>query len=83
MRTNAMASQDGMTDSDDTIATLMHGIGAAARKAARVLSLAQAEQKARALMAAAKAVRAGGVSILAANARDIAAASAAVPDGFS
>ncbi len=56
---------------------LMRGIGDAARAASRTLALASSEQKNAALMAAAKALRTSAPAILAANAKDIAAAKAA------
>ena len=59
---------------------LMRGIGDAARAASRTLALASSEQKNAALMAAAKALRTSAPAILAANAKDIAAAKAAFPD---
>ena len=54
-------------------AKLMHGIGAAAREAARELALASNVKKNAALLAAAKAIRAATPAILAANAKDVAA----------
>ena len=63
-------------DPHPTVAELMQGIGRAARAAARVLALAPAEQKNRALRAAATALRANGSEILAANAGDMRAAAA-------
>ena len=62
--------------SDDT-ETLMLGIGQAARSAARALAIASTAQKNAALTAAAKALRQATSAILAANAKDIAAAKAA------
>ncbi|QYX55472.1 glutamate-5-semialdehyde dehydrogenase [Roseovarius sp. SCSIO 43702] len=61
---------DGASD----MTTLMDGLGRAARRAARALAVAPAEQKARALIAAAEAVAAAEDDILAANARDMEAA---------
>ncbi len=58
------------------IAILMHGIGERARAAARVLALAPAQQKNRALAAMAKSIRIAQAEILAANAKDIADAKA-------
>jgi glutamate-5-semialdehyde dehydrogenase len=58
------------------IAGLMHEIGRHAKAAARVLALARAEQKDKALAAIADAIRAGQDDILAANAEDIADAKA-------
>jgi glutamate-5-semialdehyde dehydrogenase len=55
---------------------LMNDLGRAARAAAQQLSIASAEQKNRALLAAAKAIRATTPAILAANAEDMAAAKA-------
>src|SRR5579871_5946158 len=51
---------------------LMTGLAAKARAAARVLALAPAEQKDRALQAIERAIRAKAASILAANAEDVA-----------
>ena len=62
--------------SEDT-ATLMLGIGHAARAAGRELAVASTAQKNAALVAAAKALRAATPAILAANAKDIAAAKSA------
>jgi len=58
------------------IAATMRGIGQRARSAARVLALAPAEQKKRALTAMAAAIRAQQAAIQAANGEDIAAARA-------
>ena len=55
----------------------MRAIGRARKAAARVLALAPAEQKNRALAAMAAAIRAGKAEILAANAEDIADGKAA------
>ena len=55
----------------------MRDLGRQARKAARVLALAPAAQKNRALAAMAKAIRASRSAILAANAEDLAEAKAA------
>lgn len=63
-------------DITDT-ATLMRGIGAAARDASRALALASRETKDQALAAAAEAIRRETPAILAANARDVEAAKAA------
>ena len=57
-----------------TLETQMQEIGDAARSAARVLAQLPAEQKTRALQKAATAIRATTRAILAANARDLAAA---------
>jgi len=54
----------------------MRGIGRGARKAARVLALAPATQKNRALAAMAKAIRGSEAAILAANREDLAEAKA-------
>ena len=62
--------------SDDTT-SLMLAIGVAARSAARELALASTEQKNTALNAASNALRKATPAILAANAKDIAAAKAA------
>jgi glutamate-5-semialdehyde dehydrogenase len=56
------------------VQALMRDIGIRARKAARVLGLAESAVKTNALEAAAKAIRANKVKILAANAADIAEA---------
>jgi glutamate-5-semialdehyde dehydrogenase len=56
----------------ETVADLMKGIGRAARDAALALALAPTEQKNRALRAAAAALRAQRLTILAANASDMA-----------
>ncbi|MBY0532252.1 MAG: glutamate-5-semialdehyde dehydrogenase [Xanthobacteraceae bacterium] len=56
------------------VSAQMRDIGIRARKAARVLGLAESAQKTNALEAAAKAIRASKAKILAANAQDIAAA---------
>ena len=58
------------------IAALMREIGRQAKQAARVLALAPAAQKDRALTAMAEAIRSGTRDILAANAEDIAEAKA-------
>jgi glutamate-5-semialdehyde dehydrogenase len=63
------------------IAAVMTEIGRSARAAARVLALAPAEQKDRALSAMAKALRAQIAAILAANAEDIAEARASGVSG--
>ncbi|WP_430396968.1 glutamate-5-semialdehyde dehydrogenase [Ferrovibrio sp.] len=55
---------------------LMNDLGRAARAAAQQLSIASPEQKNRALLAAAKAIRATAPAILTANAEDMAAAKA-------
>lgn len=57
----------------DSVESVMLEIGRRARAAARRLALASAEQKNAALTAMAKAIRARGEDILAANARDVAA----------
>jgi glutamate-5-semialdehyde dehydrogenase len=63
---------DGAPD----LAALMTGLGAGARRAARVLALAPSEQKDAALAAMAAAIRANASAILAANAEDVAEAKA-------
>lgn len=70
------------------IAAIMDGMGERARVAARVLALASADQKNKALEAMAKAIRIASSEILAANAQDIAdaktgAATAAFIDRLS
>ena len=70
--TAPLKSIDGTGD----ISALMAGIGREARAAARVLALAPPEQKDRALVAMAAAVRAQKAAILAANAEDLAEAKA-------
>jgi glutamate-5-semialdehyde dehydrogenase len=61
---------DGSAD----LPALMHDLAAQARAAARVLSLARAEQKNRALAAMERLIRAGTDAIIAANAEDVAEA---------
>lgn len=73
--TAPLKSIEGM--GDQSMATAMAGIGRAARAAARVLALASAEQKDRALDLMAAAVRAQKARILAANTEDLAEARAA------
>jgi glutamate-5-semialdehyde dehydrogenase len=58
-------------DGTDDLAALMGDIGRRAKAAARVLALAPAEQKARALGAIAKAIRADASAIIGANAEDV------------
>jgi glutamate-5-semialdehyde dehydrogenase len=58
-------------DGTDDLAALMSDIGRRAKAAARILALAPAEQKARALGAIAKAIRADAAAIIAANAEDV------------
>jgi glutamate-5-semialdehyde dehydrogenase len=58
-------------DGTDDLAALMGDIGKRAKAAARVLALAPAEQKARALGAIANAIRADAAAIIAANAEDV------------
>jgi glutamate-5-semialdehyde dehydrogenase len=60
-----------------TLEATMRAIGRQARDAARVLALAPAAQKNRALAAMAKAIRSSRAAILAANAEDVAEAKAA------
>jgi glutamate-5-semialdehyde dehydrogenase len=59
------------------IASLMHGIGRRARAAARILALAPARQKNKALSAMAKSIRVAKTEILDANRKDIAEAKGA------
>ena len=66
--TASLKAIDGNAD----LPALMNELGNRARAAARVLSLASAEQKNRALAAMERAVRAHGGAILAANAEDVA-----------
>ncbi len=73
--TAPLKSIDGTGDSA-ALGIMMAGIGRDARAAARVLALAPAAQKNRALAAMASHIRAGKAAILAANAEDIAAAQA-------
>jgi glutamate-5-semialdehyde dehydrogenase len=61
-------------DGTDDLAALMGDIGKRAKAAAKVLALAPAEQKARALAAIAKAIRTDAAAIIAANAEDVAEA---------
>jgi glutamate-5-semialdehyde dehydrogenase len=61
-------------EGNDNVAELMRDIGVRARKAARTLLLAESAQKANALEAAGRALRARKAEILSANAEDIAAA---------
>ena len=68
--TAPLKSIDGTGDSA-ALGKMMAGIGRDARAAARVLALAPAAQKSRALAAMASAIRAGKAAILAANAEDI------------
>ena len=65
-----------MTTHDLTVADVMTAIGRNARDAALVLELASTDQKNRALLAAAAALRARGRGILAANEQDLEAAAA-------
>ena len=58
------------------LTTLMNDLGAQARRAARVLAQAPAEQKNRALEAMERAIRADAAAIMAANAEDVAEARA-------
>jgi glutamate-5-semialdehyde dehydrogenase len=59
------------------IAGLMHGIGQRARVAARILALAPAQQKNKALSAMAKSIRIASAAILDSNRKDIAEAKSA------
>ncbi len=61
-------------DGDTDLPALMNELAARAKAAARVLSLAPAEQKNRALAAMERAIRADAATILAANAEDVAEA---------
>src|ERR1700759_1447801 len=61
-------------DGDTDLPALMNELAARAKAAARVLSLAPAEQKNRALAAMERAIRAKAATILAANAEDVAEA---------
>jgi glutamate-5-semialdehyde dehydrogenase len=63
-------------DGNADLATLMNQLGANARAAARVLSLAPPEQKDEALAATERAILANAAAILAANAEDVAEARA-------
>ncbi|HUI21474.1 MAG TPA: glutamate-5-semialdehyde dehydrogenase [Methylocella sp.] len=71
---NLKAVEDGQQEAD--AAQLMAGLGRAARAAAHALSLASTETKNHAIRKAAAAIRARMADILAANARDMAAAKA-------
>src|SRR6202012_2345010 len=64
-------------DGDTDLPALMTELAARARDAARVLSLAPAEQKNRALEAMERGIRANAAAILAANAEDVAEARSA------
>ena len=59
-------------DSTADLPALMNDLAAGARAAARVLAVASAEQKNRALAAMERAIRDGAIAILAANAEDVA-----------
>ena len=63
-------------DSAPDLTALMTGLGAGARRAARVLALASIEQKDAALAAMAASIRANAKEILAANAEDVTEAKA-------
>ncbi|MCC7252852.1 glutamate-5-semialdehyde dehydrogenase [Hyphomicrobium sp.] len=65
------------TDIHEATATLMRGIGVAAREAAHALALAPRAAKDKALTTAAQAIRRDTAKILAANARDVEATRAA------
>ncbi len=69
----------GLHDIDD-VAAYMHGVGVAARSAARAVARADTGAKDRALRAMAGAIRAGEATLLAANADDVARAQAAGHD---
>jgi glutamate-5-semialdehyde dehydrogenase len=58
-------------DGNADLAALMNEVGAGARAAARMLSLASPEQKNQALAAMERAIRANAAAILAANAEDV------------
>ena len=62
------------------IAAYMHGVGEAARAAARVIAAASTDAKNAALLASAAAIRRDESKLLAANAEDVAAAAAAGQD---
>jgi glutamate-5-semialdehyde dehydrogenase len=68
-------------DGNADLPALMNDLASAARAAARVLSLAPAEQKNRALEAMERAIRANAPAILAANAEDVADVRAAGETG--
>jgi len=74
MLTTAASSADRAQG--ESVEDTMRAIGRRARAAAEVLAIAPAEQKTRALIEMAKAVRAETDAILAANAQDVAAMSA-------
>ena len=59
------------------IASLMHGIGQRARTAARILALAPAQQKNKALAAMARSIRIASSEILDSNGKDVAEARSA------
>ena len=68
---------------DDDTAELMRGLGEAAKAASRHLAIATPEQKNKALLAAAAALRKALPDVLAANVKDVEAAKhAARPDSF-
>jgi glutamate-5-semialdehyde dehydrogenase len=69
-----MEARAKAVEAGDDVAAIMREIGIRARKAARVLMLAESAQKANALEAAAAAIRARKAQILSANAEDLAAA---------
>lgn len=69
-----MAAPLKAVDSSADLQALMTDLAARARAAARVLALAPAEQKNRALEAMERAIRANAAAILAANAEDVAEA---------
>ena len=66
-----MAAPLKTAENPSDIAAAMNAIGREAKAAARVLALAPAEQKNRALKAMAAAVRSGKSEILSANAEDM------------
>jgi glutamate-5-semialdehyde dehydrogenase len=76
-RTEAMTAPFKTIEGTPDIAGMMREIGREARRAARLLALASAQQKDAALTAMAQAIRAAERQILAANAEDVAEAKAA------
>ena len=78
-----MNRPERLGDGPVNIEELMLGLGQQAREAARALSVAPAEAKTEALRMAARAIRAAEAQIIAANARDLAAArEAGRPNAF-
>jgi glutamate-5-semialdehyde dehydrogenase len=76
-RINAMNAPLKALASSHKLDVTMRALGREAREAARVLALAPAAQKNRALTAMAKAIRGSRAAIMAANAQDVAAARSA------